>query len=67
MRQFFQAPKTYAKVYGKENISNFMLKKFVYLNKKHAGRTDRQTDGRTTDRLWYEINIPFFLKKKKRV
>ena len=21
-------------------------------------------DGRTTDRLWYEINIPFFLKKK---
>ena len=24
------------------------------------GRTDR----RTTDRLWYEINIPFFLKKK---
>ena len=28
------------------------------------GRTDRQTNGRTTDRLWYEINIPFFLKKK---
>ena len=27
-------------------------------------RTDAQTDGRLTDRLWYEINIPFFLKKK---
>ena len=28
------------------------------------GRTDRRTDGWTTDRLWHEINIPFFLKKK---
>ena len=26
--------------------------------------THRRTDRRTTDRLWYEINIPFFLKKK---
>ena len=24
------------------------------------GRADRQTHGRTTDRLWYEINIPYF-------
>ena len=22
--------------------------------------TDGQTDGRTTDRLWYKINIPYF-------
>ena len=30
------------------------------------GRTDRQTDGQTTDRLWYEINYsPFFLKEKR--
>ena len=29
------------------------------------GRTYAHTDGqRTTDRLWYGINIPFFLKKK---
>ena len=28
------------------------------------GQTDEQTDGRTTDRLWFEINRPFFLKKK---
>ena len=27
------------------------------------GRTHGWTDGRMTDRLWYEINIPFFLKK----
>ena len=26
--------------------------------------TDGSTHGRTTDRLWHEINIPFFLKKK---
>ena len=26
--------------------------------------TDRQTDGRTTDRLWYEINIPYFSYEK---
>ena len=24
----------------------------------------RRTDGQTTDRLWYEINIPFFSKEK---
>ena len=28
------------------------------------GRTDRQTHGRTTDRLWYEINIPYFSYEK---
>ena len=32
------------------------------------GRTDRQThrrtDGRMTDRLWYEINIPYFSYEK---
>ena len=28
--------------------------------------TDRPMDGRT-DRLWYEINIPFFFLRKKRV
>ena len=28
------------------------------------GRTDRQTHGRTTDRLWYEINIPYFSHEK---
>ena len=27
--------------------------------------TDARTDGRTTDRLWYEINIAFFFLKKK--
>ena len=26
--------------------------------------TDARTDGRTTDRLWYEINIAFFSKEK---
>ena len=31
MRQFFYAPKTYAKNYGLENIHNFTLKIFVYL------------------------------------
>ena len=25
---------------------------------------DRRTDGRTTDRLWYEINIPYFSYEK---
>ena len=28
------------------------------------GRTDRQTHGRTTDRLCYEINIPYFSYEK---
>ena len=28
------------------------------------GGTYAQTDGRTTDRLWYEINIPYFSKEK---
>ena len=28
------------------------------------GRTDRQTHGRTTDRLWNEINIPYFSYEK---
>ena len=32
------------------------------------GQTDRQThgrmDGQTTDRLWYEIKIPYFSKEK---
>ena len=32
MRQFFWAPKTYALKYGQENIYNFTLKIFVYLN-----------------------------------
>ena len=27
-------------------------------------RTDGHTDRWTTDRLWYEINIPYFLQKK---
>ena len=27
--------------------------------------TDGQIDGRTTDRLWHEINIPFFLRKNR--
>ena len=27
----------------------------------HGLTEDGQTDGRTTDRLWHEINIPFFL------
>ena len=26
--------------------------------------TDGQTDARTTDRLWYEINIPYFSYEK---
>ena len=32
MRRFFLAPKTYVKVDGKENIYNFVLNNFVYLN-----------------------------------
>ena len=28
------------------------------------GRTDRQTHGRTTDQLWYEINKPYFSNEK---
>ena len=32
MRRFFWAPKTYAKNYGLENICNFTLNIFVYLN-----------------------------------
>ena len=28
------------------------------------GMTDGQTDRRTTDRLWYEINIPYFSNEK---
>ena len=32
MRQFFWAPKTYANSYVYENIYNFTLKFFVYLN-----------------------------------
>ena len=35
-----------------------------YNYKKCDGRTDRQTHGRTTDRLWYEINIPYFSYEK---
>ena len=27
-------------------------------------RTDGQTHGQTTDRLWYEINIPYFSYEK---
>ena len=38
------------------------------ITKKRDGRTDRRTDGRTdrltTDRLWYEINIPYFSNEK---
>ena len=33
-------------------------------NRRTEGQTDGQMDGRTKDRLWYEINIPFLLKKK---
>ena len=29
-----------------------------------VGRTHRWTDRRTIDKLWYEINIPFFAKEK---
>ena len=32
MRRFFWAPKTYALNHGLENIYNFTLKNFVYLN-----------------------------------
>ena len=32
MRRFFWAPKTYVKTDGQENIYNFTLKIFVYLN-----------------------------------
>ena len=32
MRRFFWAPKTYVKINELENIYNFMLKNFVYLN-----------------------------------
>ena len=32
MRQFFWAPKTYAKIDGWENINNCTLKNGVYLN-----------------------------------
>ena len=52
------------------------VKEKMHLQEKHyltltlgsrnvTGRqTDRQTDEQTTDQLWYEINIPFFLKIK---
>ena len=32
MRWFFLVTKTYVKTNGKENINNFALKNFVYLN-----------------------------------
>ena len=32
MRRFFSAPKSYVQTDGLENISNFTLKNFVYLN-----------------------------------
>ena len=32
MRRFFRAPKTYVQTDGLENIYNFTLKNFVYLN-----------------------------------
>ena len=32
MRRFFRAPKAYVKTDGQENIYNFTLKSFVYLN-----------------------------------
>ena len=32
MRRFFWAPKTYAKIDGLENIDNYTLKIFVYVN-----------------------------------
>ena len=35
-----------------------------YNYKKRDGRTVRRTDGRTTDRLWYGINIPYFSNEK---
>ena len=35
-------------------------------DRRTDGQTDGQTDGRT-NRLWYKINLPFFLKKKARI
>ena len=46
MRPFFWAPKTYVQTDGLENIYNFTLKIFVYLNlwlsmgSTHAGRQE---------------------------
>ena len=37
---------------------------FMSMDGCEYGRTDRLTDNRTKDRLWYEINITLFLKKK---
>ena len=37
------------------NVAQYPLHNVTY--------SDAQTDRRTTDRLWYKINIPFFLKK----
>ena len=34
LRRFFWTPKTHAKIYGSENIFNFSLKNFVYLNQR---------------------------------
>ena len=42
-------------------MSNRFRRRYIY--KKC---TDEHTDRRTMDRLWYIINIPFFLKKKSR-
>ena len=37
MKWFFWAPKTYVQTDGLENIENFTLKKFVYLNLYMSG------------------------------
>ena len=56
------------------NVAQYPLHHVTYLGSKFKvavsnslGRdefTDGQTDGGTTDRLWYKINIPFFSKEK---
>ena len=40
------------------------LRRDTFTRNVTDAQTHGRTDRRTTDRLWYEINIPFFLKKK---
>ena len=69
-RNVFQYPLhcvTYSATTFEVATSNILLRRrYIYKKRDERthGRTDGWTDGRKTDRLWYEINIPFFLKKK---
>ena len=64
----------YKKIHYLLNVTQYPLHHVIYAPTKFEVATsnrlgedtitrnvaDRQTQGRTTDRLWYEINIPYF-------